>query len=63
MFTVTYSSAIGSIEIYSVLGQRMHQKAHNSQKIKIDMSSLATGNYIVNVMDNGLVKNIKVIKK
>lgn len=63
IFTVTYSSAIESVEIFNVLGQKVYQKAHNSQEVKIDMSSLATGNYIVNVMANGLVKNIKVIKK
>lgn len=63
IFTVTYSSTIESVEIFNVLGQKVYQKAHNSQEVKIDMSSLATGNYIVNVMANGLVKNIKVIKK
>ncbi|RZL19436.1 MAG: T9SS type A sorting domain-containing protein [Pedobacter sp.] len=63
VLTVTYSSAIENVEIFNVLGQKVYQKAHNSQEVKIDMSSLATGNYIVNVMANGLVKNIKVIKK
>jgi|GEM_PF-2746995 len=63
MLTVTYSNAIESVEIFNVLGQKVYQKTHNSQEVKIDMSSLATGNYIVNVMANGLVKNIKVIKK
>lgn len=63
MLTITYSSTIDSIEIFNVLGQRVYQKAHNAQEVKIDMSSLATGNYVVNVMANGLVKNIKVIKK
>ncbi|MDR6966982.1 hypothetical protein J2X31_000982 [Flavobacterium arsenatis] len=63
VLTVTYSSAIESIEIFNVLGQKVYKKAHNSQEVKIDMSSLATGNYIINVMANGLIKNIKVIKK
>ncbi|RYE22967.1 MAG: T9SS type A sorting domain-containing protein [Sphingobacteriales bacterium] len=63
ILTITYSHAIESVEVFNVLGQRVYQKAHNTQEVKIDMSSLATGNYIVNVMANGLVKNIKVIKK
>lgn len=63
MLTITYSNAIESVEVFNVLGQKVYQKAHNSQEVKVDMSSLATGNYIVNVMANGLVKNIKVIKK
>ena len=63
ILTVTYSGTIESIEIFNVLGQKVYQKTLHSQEAKIDMSSLATGNYIVNVMANGLVKNIKVIKK
>ncbi|MFY0483504.1 GEVED domain-containing protein [Flavobacterium sp. PLA-1-15] len=63
VLTITYSNTIENVEVFNVLGQKVYQKAHNSQEVKIDMSSLATGNYIVNVMANGLVKNIKVIKK
>ena len=60
---ITYSNAIESVEIFNVLGQKVYQKAHNNQEVKIDMSSLATGNYIVKVMSKGLVENLKVIKK
>ncbi|WP_051197446.1 Ig-like domain-containing protein [Flavobacterium soli] len=63
ILTVTYSGTIESIEVFNVLGQRVYQKTHNAQEVKIDMSNLASGNYIVNVVSNGLVKNLKVIKK
>lgn len=61
--TITSSSAIESVEVYNVLGQRVYQNVYNSQEVKVDMGVLATGNYIVNVKSNGLIKNIKVMRK
>lgn len=63
VLTIDYSDTIDSIEIYNVVGQRVYQKRYASQQVKVDMSSLATGSYIVNVTSKGLVKNIKIIKK
>lgn len=63
VLTVTYSGTIDAIAIFNVLGQEVYQKTHHDQEVKVDMSSLATGNYIVKIMANGLVKNIKVMKK
>jgi len=60
---IDYSDAIDTIEIYNLLGQRVFKNNFTTQQVKVDMTTLASGSYIINVVSKGLVKNIKIIKK
>ncbi len=53
---------IDSVTIYNLFGQQLANKTINATEAKFDMSSFATGTYIVNVVSNNNVKTIKVVK-
>ena len=63
VLTVEYSEVIQGIKLYNMLGQMVYNRNTNSAKVTIDMASMATGNYIMQVTINGITKNVKVIKK
>lgn len=63
MLNLSYSSDITSVEVYNMLGQKVITKTLNVSQGQIDMSNLNTGNYIVKVTADGLVKTIKVVKQ
>ena len=53
---------IDTVTIYNLFGQQLANKTINATEAKVDMSSFATGTYIVNVISNKNVKTIKVVK-
>jgi len=59
----SYNSAITEVAVFNVLGQQVIVKAINATSGQIDMSNLASGNYIVKVQTEGLTKTIKVVKQ
>jgi hypothetical protein len=63
VLTVDYSDAIQGIQMYNMLGQLVYNRKMNDTRVTIDMTSMASGNYIMQVTANGLTKNVKVIKK
>ncbi|MBN9283226.1 T9SS type A sorting domain-containing protein [Flavobacterium sp.] len=63
VFTVTYTDAITSVEIFNLIGQRVIAEKPNTNTALIDMSVLPAGAYILQVKANGQSQSIKVIKK
>lgn len=63
VLNISYSSDITSVTVFNILGQQVIDKQPNAAEVKLDMSSLADGAYIVNVAAGSAVKTIKVIKK
>lgn len=63
ILNLSYSSEITSVTVFNLLGQRVIAQQANATDVKIDMSSLADGAYVVNVTSGNTVKTIKVIKK
>jgi hypothetical protein len=63
ILNLSYSSEITSVTVFNLLGQQVIAQQSNATEVKIDMSSLAAGAYIVNVTSGSTVKTIKVIKK
>lgn len=61
--TVDYSETIEGIQMYNMLGQLVYERNTNTSTVLIDMSSMASGNYILKLSINGSSKNVKVIKK
>jgi Secretion system C-terminal sorting domain len=60
---VINDSAIDSIEVSSLLGQKIMNKSVNDLQTEIDMSQLTKGIYFVKVTANGSEKIVKVIKE
>jgi hypothetical protein len=63
VLTVSYSETIQGVQMYNMLGQMVYNRATNATQVTIDMASMATGTYIMQVTVKGITKNVKVIKK
>ena len=61
--SITNSFSIDSVEISSLLGQKMMSKVVNSLQAEIDLSSLSTGVYFVKATSDGQEKTIKIVKE
>lgn len=63
ILNILYSSDISSVGVFNLLGQQVMSLEPASSQVKVDMSGLAEGAYIVNVTAVNAVKTIKVVKK
>ena len=63
VITVEYSDTIEGVQMYNMLGQLVYNRNTNASKVTIEMTSMAAGNYILQVTVKGITKNVKVIKK
>ncbi|NHN24044.1 T9SS type A sorting domain-containing protein, partial [Flavobacterium jejuense] len=63
MLNLEYTSDITSISIFNLLGQEVLSKEVNSTSVKVNMSQLNSGAYIVNIAIDGEQQVIKVIKE
>jgi hypothetical protein len=63
VINVEYSEAIQGIQVYNMLGQLVYNRTMNDTKVSIEMTNMPAGNYIMQVSVNGIIKNVKVIKK
>ncbi len=62
-FTITNSSIMDSIEIVSILGQKIMAKKVNALQIEIDLSSVSKGIYFLKVGCEGHEKIVKICKE
>lgn len=63
VLNLSYSSEISSVEVYNMLGQKVKTAVLNGTQVKVDISNLNSGNYIVKVFSEGITKSLKVTKK
>lgn len=61
--TISNSNTISSIEISSVLGQRITAKKLNELITEIDLSTFSKGVYFLKIVSNNYEKTIKIIKE
>ena len=61
--SVNYQSAITGIEVYNFLGQKVVSKTFNQTSVKLDMSGLSAGSYIMKVQTQDGTATVKVLKK
>ncbi len=59
----SYDSAISSVEVFNLLGQKVVSNKFNSNDVQVDMSNLSGGAYMVKITSNDQIKTIKVIKQ
>ena len=62
ILNLSYTQNITSVAVFNLLGQQVISKVVNANQSQIDMSSLATGAYLVKVTADNQVKTIKVFK-
>ena len=64
IITVTNNTAIESIEIANLLGQKVLSKRANTESTQVDVSGLAAGTYILSVQSqNGAITSVKIVKQ
>ena len=63
VLNLSYNENITNIAVYNLLGQKVMENNPNSTSVKLDMSALSSGSYIVKVASNDQIKSIKVIKQ
>ncbi|WP_442787770.1 GEVED domain-containing protein [Flavobacterium suncheonense] len=63
VLNLSYSSEISSVEVFSMLGQRVLTEKLSANQVQVDISNLPSGNYMVKVTADGLTKSIKVVKQ
>ena len=63
ILNLSYDKNITKVAVYNVLGQEIMIKNNNANQSQIDMSSLASGTYLVRVTADNAEKTFKVIKQ
>ena len=63
VLTLDASSEVTSVAVFNMLGQQVMALQPGTANVKLDMSVLSDGTYLVNVTSASAVKTIKVVKK
>ena len=63
ILNVSSTHDINEVTVFNLLGQQLFAKTVNASKGQIDMSSLASGTYLVKVRSGDKIETIKVIKE
>lgn len=64
MLNLQSNVSVNSIQVYSIMGNLIVNKVLDGTQVQLDLSHLPNGIYIANVnLENGMKKNIKIIKK
>lgn len=63
VLNVSYSSTISSVAVYNLVGQQVLAIDADADNVSVDLSRLAAGTYILNVVAGGRAQTIKVIKE
>ena len=62
VLNLSYDQNITGVAIYNLLGQKVLEKQLSQTSVQINMSELASGNYLVKVQSNNVVETLKIIK-
>lgn len=63
VLNLSYKTAISNVSVLNLLGQEVLNTKANSNDVQVNMSTLNTGAYIVNITVEDTVHTIKVIKE
>jgi hypothetical protein len=63
ILNLSYKTAISNVKVINLLGQEVVNAKANTNDVKVDMSALNAGVYMVNVTVDDTVHSIKVIKE
>ena len=63
VLNLSYKTAINNVRVVNLLGQEVLNSKTNTNDVRVDMSTLTSGAYIVNITVEDTVHTIKVIKE
>jgi len=63
VLNIGYDESITNITVFNLLGQKVMENTAGSTSVRLDMSTLSSGSYIVKVASDDQVRSIKVIKQ
>lgn len=61
--TISYKEAIKSVEVYDILGKQIKTQKFDANDVRLDVSTLSAGTYMVKVHTNTGSQFIKIVKK
>lgn len=60
---ISYIEPVTKVEIYTLLGQQIISRNFNTNDVKIDLSAISSGTYIVRIVTANASQFVKVVKK
>jgi large repetitive protein len=63
ILSLTYDKNISTVEVYTIIGQKVISTTIDQSSGQINMSHLSTGTYIVKVASDTAIKTIKIVKQ
>lgn len=63
VLNLSYNQNISSVAVYNLLGQKVIESKIKANSTQVNMSDLASGNYIVKVTSENQTKTFKIIKE
>lgn len=61
--SISNTTVISNISVYTLLGQKVYEKNNTAQKADINLSGLAAGTYLLKLQAGDAVKTIKIVKE
>ncbi|WP_298146405.1 T9SS type A sorting domain-containing protein [Flavobacterium sp.] len=62
VLSLNYNTNITNVAVFNIVGQQVLSQTANGTDVKVNMSTLAAGAYIVKVTADNMTKTVKVIK-
>lgn len=59
---IAQQNTIDAVEIYNIVGQRVHSQSYNSADVVVNTEMLTTGTYMVKVLSQGSTSISKIVK-
>ncbi|SEI03308.1 Por secretion system C-terminal sorting domain-containing protein, partial [Paenimyroides aquimaris] len=60
---ISYIEEINKVEIFTITGQKVLSKEFKSREVKVDLSGLSAGTYMLRIQTEKASQFIKIIKK
>src|SRR5690554_786667 len=63
ILNISYAEAITQVEVYSISGQKVLSQEFDSKDVKIDLTGVASGTYMVKIATETASQYVKVVRK
>ncbi len=63
VLNIRYKNTIDEVIVYNLLGQKVMMQRYDNNEVQLDMSGLASGNYLLELHSEGQIQIIKIVKK
>ena len=63
ILNIRYKNNIDQLVVYNLLGQKVMMQRFDNNEVQLDMSALASGNYLIELHSDNQIQIIKVVRK